>query len=411
MASNIEIKAREIFKRVIDIPADQQRNKIEELCGNDSDLEERVYKLIDVLREANDNNFLDTPTVDASIHSKTKATQIYNPGQQESHLLQELDIPKQIGKYLLLEKIGQGGMGVVYRGKHIEIDNLNVALKIPMQMGDKRDLKRNELLKKEANALANLRHHHIVHIQDIEQINDIPVLVMEFLEGKSLTDYIEDGRIFQQSHVIQWGIQIADALEHMHSKGVYHRDIKSSNIILNNQQEAILTDFGLALPDNLDTVTLGMFGTLPYMSPEQVSKGSITPQSDIYSLGITLYECMTGRLPFMGASIGELTTKITQEKPPSITSLRPETDPAFAKIIQKCLAKKPSGRFESPDSLKQALLELNTGKVKPKRPILTGLLATISAVLIAIVILWFTSTQKNDPSSRPSCHYHDIAGV
>jgi serine/threonine protein kinase len=273
----------------------------------------------------------------------------------------------QIAQYKLLSLLGQGGMARVYLGQDTRL-NRYVAIKVidkPFR-DDPEYLKRFEL---EARAVAQLEHSHIVRLYQFGETDDLIFMAMQYIEGAPLAtvlhSYRQDQELMATEDVLRITGQVAQALDYAHSKGVIHRDVKPSNIMLTPEGQAVLTDFGLAM--SLDRGTLGeIFGTPQYIAPEQVvSSANATSASDQYALGVVLYEMITGRLPFDDESIMDVAMKHLHDPPPPPRTIRPEIPAAVETVILKALAKEPTDRYPSCVALSQALERAVKGSELP----------------------------------------------
>ena len=246
---------------------------------------------------------------------------------------------RRLGPHEILAAIGAGGMGEVYRARDTRLDRI-VAIKIlPDHLADRADLR--ERFEREARTIASLNHPHICAIYDVGHQDGTDYLVMEYLEGETLAQRLVKGPL-PAEHVLQYAIQIADALDKAHRKGITHRDLKPGNIML-TKSGAKLLDFGLAKltqPDALSDATLSglpknsitgegtIIGTLQYMAPEQLEGGEVDARTDIFAFGAVVYEMATGKKAFEGKSQASLIAKILETNPPPMSSLQPMTPPA-----------------------------------------------------------------------------------
>ncbi len=263
------------------------------------------------------------------------------------------------GRYELFERIGEGGMSVVYKAKD-KLLNRFVAIKIlkPQFINDHKFI---DSFRRESQAAASMSHPNIVNIYDVGREGNIHYIVMELIEGRTLSDYIKEHGQMSYPKVIALSKQIAAALAFAHKNHIIHRDVKPHNIMITPNGTAKITDFGIAKAVNAATIvdnTDGIIGSVHYFSPEQARGGYVDEKSDIYSLGIVMYEMLTGRVPFDGDNpVNIALMHINGEMiPPS--KLVDGVPPALEHIILKCTDKYPVNRYASADELIEALNNL-----------------------------------------------------
>jgi predicted Ser/Thr protein kinase len=270
----------------------------------------------------------------------------------------------RIGRFVIRERLGGGGMGDVYSAYDTELTRM-VAIKVLGMKYAADPLSKRRFLR-EAQMASILNHPNIATIYEIGELSGVPYIVMEYVEGVTLTERLASGGPFPVSELVEIGRQVASALEEAHEKGVVHRDIKSANIILTSRGTVKILDFGLAKPSALaekmreqvsDITEPGvLIGTITYMSPEQASgKGEVTHLSDIFSLGVVLYEMTTGQLPFDGATFFLIINKITHEQPRPVLELRPDAPEHLVAVIERAMAKDPGDRFPSARAVEREL--------------------------------------------------------
>jgi serine/threonine protein kinase/HEAT repeat protein len=283
------------------------------------------------------------------------------------------DLPKRkteellehFGRYRILRTLGKGGMGTVYLARDTQLER-SVAIKVPHFQPDD-DPHLLERFYREARAAATLSHPNLCPVYDVGVHDGKPFLTMAFIAGKPLSEYIRDGKAMPQRPVAAIVHKLAVALDEAHRKGIVHRDLKPANIMINERHEPVIMDFGLAqrTDQNQERLTRqGMLlGTPAYMSPEQVAGdvNAVGRAADIYSLGVILYELLTGRVPFQGPTTA-IFGKILTETPPAPSSLRPDLDPALEVICRKAMAKSPAERFATAADLSNALDEYLRGQ-------------------------------------------------
>jgi tetratricopeptide (TPR) repeat protein/tRNA A-37 threonylcarbamoyl transferase component Bud32/Arc/MetJ-type ribon-helix-helix transcriptional regulator len=268
-------------------------------------------------------------------------------------------IGKELGKYRVTERIGRGGMAEVYLGVHTMLDR-PVAIKV-LHGYLTEDVSFIERFKREAKAVANLRHPNIVQLYDFDVYEDMLFMVMEYIDGINLHQrLVEVGKRGERLPIKQVGSiinDIASALDYAHTQGMLHRDVKPSNILLDSQGKAYLTDFGIAkfVSGQRLTATGTMLGTPAYMSPEQGRGEELTEESDIYSLGIVAFEMLTGRVPYDARTPIAIVQKQITAPVPAISSLVDDVPPNTQEVIDRALAKSPDGRYSSASELVIAL--------------------------------------------------------
>jgi serine/threonine-protein kinase len=264
-----------------------------------------------------------------------------------------MPLPCVLGDYELLEEIGRGGMGVVYRAQQLSL-NREVAIKMILRDRLASDTERIRFFA-EARATAQLQHPGIVPVYDVGEIDGRPYFAMQFLRGKTLLELITTGQL-DQREAARHLEKITRAVQFAHASGILHRDIKPSNILIDESGEARLTDFGLAKQtDSAESLTRTgvVLGTPTYMSPEQASgrMGEIGPASDIYSLGSVLYHALTGRPPFTAKSTMDVLLQVLEQDPPNPRLIDPKIDRDLEMIVVRCLQKPPELRYASAHAL------------------------------------------------------------
>lgn len=265
-------------------------------------------------------------------------------------------IASTVGPYEVLDRLGSGGMGQVYRARLPGEGPAALAIKIvPLQQASRRSAQRQRFLR-EAQTATRLRHPHILPVYDYGESNGQLYLVMKLVEGGTLADRIAQGPL-PPSEIAAILTQIAGALDYAHARGVIHRDIKPQNILFDTGGDAYLSDFGVAqLDPRVGAEGTAIFvGTAAYASPEQCRGEELTSSSDLYALGVLTFEMLTGVLPFRGATVLAIMHQHLHEPPPDPCPLRPELPPAAGEVIRKALAKRPSARYRSAASFSGAL--------------------------------------------------------
>jgi serine/threonine protein kinase len=259
-----------------------------------------------------------------------------------------------LGRYEILEELGRGEMGVVYKAHDPLIDRFVAIKTIDLQkLSEKEKEEYKERFYLEAKAAGRLNHPNIITIHDLGRKGDIAYIAMELMEGPELQNIIAENRSLTIGEKLDIAFQVAEGLAYAHEHGVVHRDIKPSNIMVLRGNHVKIADFGIARMESSlrHTQTGKIMGSPLYMSPEQIQSQSITHRSDIFSLGVVLYQLLTGKLPFNGDNVNSLWYKIINEEPQKPGSLNPEIPDMLDDIVFKCLAKKPEDRYQNAHEL------------------------------------------------------------
>jgi tetratricopeptide (TPR) repeat protein/tRNA A-37 threonylcarbamoyl transferase component Bud32 len=326
---------------------------------------------------------------------------MFSPGQKIKH-------------YEIIKLIGKGGMGEVYLAHDMVLDR-KVAIKFLSEETQKDDLARLRLLR-EAKAAASLDHPFICKMYEVGEIDDQFYIVMEYVEGKDLRTKLDEGMIpFKDS--LQMALEIAEALEEAHEKGIVHRDLKPANIMLTPRGHVKVMDFGLAkhvLGASLEdisrtleaslTIKGAVVGTLAYMSPEQARGQSVDLRSDIFSLGIIVYEMTTGRHPFSKSSPLETMTSILRDATPPV-HIRPKMmNPLLSPILRKALAKEPETRYQNVHDMIVDLRKLQKEVVGGVRFLFRGWQLVIAAIVVVALLITgtFLFTHRSSVSPQAS---------
>ena len=271
------------------------------------------------------------------------------------------------GRYEIIKELGRGAMGLVYQAHDPEIDRL-IALKV---------LREDRLTSaafvqrflKEARAIGRLSHPRIVTVYDVGQDHGTIYIAMELLQGEPLNVLLEKKK-FSPEEVGNLGMQVAETLDYAHQKGIVHRDIKPSNILVQPDGQIKITDFGIAHIEDpeasVQTQAGEILGTPAYMSPEQVMGQPADGRSDLFSLGIILYELSTGKRPFGGPNLAAIFQSISQDNPPSPSELNPAIPKNLSKAIMRCLEKNPASRYPTGKELAEALRSIWDVQRKPE---------------------------------------------
>ena len=279
---------------------------------------------------------------------------------------------QRIGRYEILEELGRGAMGVVYRARDTQIGRI-VALKIILtKSGPPAEVEHyKQRFQREAQAAGRLSHPGIVTLHDIAVDSEgQPYIVMEFIEGQPLNHLLSSPADKNLDHLLEIAIQVARALDYAHHAGVVHRDIKPENIMITRDGRAKITDFGIAKVAGAELTQEGMsLGTPSYMSPEQIRGSTVDARADIFSLGAVLYWMCTGQKPFTGDSVTTITFRVVFQDPAGPHTVNPNLPPDLDRVLSRCLAKNPADRYLSCAELAGDLEALRAGRpLAPVRP-------------------------------------------
>lgn len=270
-------------------------------------------------------------------------------------------IGKTLSHYHILQRVGRGGMSVVYKALDTRLGRF-VALKFPddhLHEGGWAF----QRLQQEARTASALNHPGICTIYDIDEDRGQPFIVMEFMEGQTLREMLSEQRPMLHE-TLAYAVQIADALGNAHARGIVHCDINPSNLFITRDDRVKLLDFGIAKFQSASPVTAPILtGTVSYMSPEQARLRTVDARSDIFSVGIVLYEMLTCRRPFRGANVRDTIQQIVSAEPAAMRTINPDISVALEKAVNKCLRKSAEERYQTAAELRLALLKVSVRKV------------------------------------------------
>jgi tRNA A-37 threonylcarbamoyl transferase component Bud32 len=271
---------------------------------------------------------------------------------------QDPHIGRQVGDYRVVSKLGEGGMGMVYKGQHAALGQIVAIKSLHSALMNNQSAK--ERFIREAQALARVTHPNIISLLNFINNDTGCFIVMEFAEGEDLEAKLQKMGIIPPEQCLPWFVEACRGLSFAHKQGIIHRDIKPSNIIVHPSGRTKLLDFGTAkLVDAKRLTQQGMtLGTIVYMSKEQLLGKPLDARSDLYSLGVTLYECVTGQLPFYDEEERKLVVKIAKTEPIPPSQHYPAISKELEAVILKSMAKEPEGRFQNADEMEQALMRL-----------------------------------------------------
>jgi len=352
-----------LYHAARELRAEERGAFLEKACAGDDSIRREVETLL--AHDQEEDPFLETPALQAAAKALAE-DQSTEAREGESSL-----VGKTISHYRIVSELGRGGMGVVYKAEDSRLGRA-VALKFLRDdfglghgspAGSPQQAQALDRFRREARAASALNHPNICTVYDVGRYGGSPFIVMEYLEGRTLRQYIEGGPI-EIPAVVDLGIQIADALAAAHSKGIVHRDIKPTNILVTTKGQAKILDFGLAKPDRAtdgngftrppdaiasQTLTSpGMaVGTVAYMSPEQARGEDVDARSDLFSFGAVLYEMTAGQHPFPADSGVAMLHHIVADQPRPLRECRPGAPPELERIVTKALEKERDLRFQS----------------------------------------------------------------
>ena len=273
-------------------------------------------------------------------------------------------------RYVVEEMLGQGGMSSVYKGTDPNLKRVVAIKLIHSHLSNNPDFVQR--FEEEAAAVAQLRHHGIIQVYDFNKDDDLYYMILEFVPGETLQDHLQrlndSGRKLSPAKAIEYMAGVCDAVDYAHQRGMIHRDIKPANLMLTTTGQVILMDFGIAkiVGGTRQTATGAVVGTAMYMSPEQIKGDQPDRRTDVYSLGVTLFEMVSGRPPFDAQSAMTLMMMHINDPVPNIKSLNPDVPDALVAVINKALAKDPNDRYQTAAQMAAALRNaLSAGSSSP----------------------------------------------
>src|SRR5881275_3373126 len=392
----------EIYRTALDQEPDQIRAFLDTACEGDDVLRRKVEALLASRERAGD--FIETSAVGL-------ATRIIENGQAD------LLVGRTIGHYKISKRIGTGGMGDVYLATDMTAGRKAALKLLPMRFTA--DAERLKRFQQEAHAVVGLNHPNILTIYEIGEDHSTHYIASELIEGETLRQRLMRGRI-EVGEAVDIAIQVASALAAAHETGIVHRDIKPENIMLRPDGYVKVLDFGIAklaesafaeaTADGTGSMALAetnlgsILGTVRYMSPEQARGAQVDKRTDVWSLGVVLYEMVTGHAPFTGDTPGETMSSILEKEPPPLTNYLAHTPAELQQIISKTLRKEREERYQSAHELLEALQSLRRGmefkaalerSTKPpswlrwtRSPIASVLVLLVAALALAVPFYW-----------------------
>jgi serine/threonine protein kinase/TolB-like protein/Tfp pilus assembly protein PilF len=363
----------QLYRAALEVEPERRAAFLAEACDGDEMLRQEVESLLSFATRS--GGLIDQPVLDVAAKAMAEGQPWFPVGQS-------------LGHYRILSLLGKGGMGEVYRARDTKLDR-TVALKLlPAELAANQERMRRFV--REAKAASALNHPHVATIYEIGEAGGVSFIAMEYVEGRTLAAEI-NGRPLDAAKVIEIAAQVADALDEAHSKGITHRDIKPANLMLTPRGRVKVLDFGLAKvahPSGQDELsqfhaqsqtTPGVvMGTVAYMSPEQALGREVDHRSDIFSLGVALYEMATGQRPFRGATASETIDHILHSEPEPLAQFNERVPAGLAQIVSKCLEKDREQRYQSARDLLTDLDQLKSGSLSAPRALPTASIAPTS---------------------------------
>jgi len=392
-------RIEDLYHSALALEENKRAAFLRDACDADEQLREEVESLLahDPMAE----KFLEgAPLARNEMESVSNELSVSEPGDHDLE-------GSSVSHYQIVRKLGGGGMGVVYQAKDAHLGRM-VALKF-LSNDLSRDPKAVERFQLEARAASALNHPNICTIHDIDYHAGRPFIVMEMLAGETLKHRILKGPL-PTEEIAELGVEITDALAAAHSRGIIHRDIKPANVFVTERGKAKVLDFGLAkLLQPLDESTLddglseirGVIGTVPYMAPEQLRGETVDARTDVYAVGVVLYEMATGRRPFQERFSPALAAEILQQAPPPPTQVNSRIPGGLEEVILKCLEKNPADRYQSAKELQNQLERWRSvsrsDSARPDRawrkrrvwPLLVGA-GVVTLVVVVMAGYWYT---------------------
>ena len=391
-------RVKEVFEAALGHAPEERSAFLGQACGGDDLLCSEVESLLSSYEQ--EKSFMETPAAALAAQSLVK---------EESAAL----VGQQLGRYQVVREIGRGGMGVVYLAQDVSLDR-PVALKLlPKHLtSDPNRLRRFE---REARAASALNHHNILTIHEIAQLDGLHFIATEFIDGVTLRERIKSKEL-ELSETLNIAEQIASALVAAHEAGIVHRDIKPENVMLRRDGYVKVLDFGLAKLTEQQTVErvnasatiagtntdTGVMGTVGYMSPEQARGESVDHRTDIFSLGVVIYEMVTGRMPFEAKTARDVIVPIPEQEPPPLAHYLPEAPAELQLIVNKALRTNRDERYQTITELLTDLKSV-TSKRSAKSRFTARRLSLLAATLAVAVggLLWFSPPSRTVKSSLP----------
>ena len=398
--ADLEQSAEQLFGEALELQPERRAAFLDRACRGSPELRRLVEELLRDNQLA--GSFLAKPILIPDGGATVSATQSVSS--------RHLSAGTKLGRYSIVEPLGAGGMGVVYRARDEKLERV-VAIKL-LAPGVFTGDEARRRFHKEALALAKLSHAHIAAVYDVGEQEGIDYIVMECVPGESLAAKLKPGSLAVKdaTSII---LQIAEALEEAHEQGVIHRDLKPANVMITPKGQAKVLDFGLAKllagardPTVSVTETRGLIGTPLYMSPEQAREQNLDARTDLWNLGLIYYELLTGRAPFRADSSMAVLRAITDEAPTPLRQLRPDVPPLCEQIVSHALEKNPDRRYQSATEVirdaSDLLSRLSTTSLDQEKPAKRAKRFISVAVAVALLLaitaglwLYYRSSRKH----------------
>ncbi len=340
-------------------PVDKGMKDILYGLAQDFERKRQFHKAVGVYEhiEAHDPNFKDVSQRKSRL-MQVGETVVLGADSADPLLGTSTDTRPTLGRYEILKQLGKGAMGIVYLGRDPRI-NRTTAIKtfnFPTELDEEETAKLKRRFFQEAESAGTLSHPNIVTIYDAGEEHDLAYIAMEFLEGHDLQRYVKEESLLSLQRVLAYGADIADALDYAHQKGIVHRDIKPANIMLLHSGVIKITDFGIArITATSQTQTGVVKGTPHYMSPEQISGEKVDGRSDIFSLGVMLYQLISGETPFKGENMAALMNQILHVEPKNLRTLNPDVPEPLVRVLAKSMEKDRDNRYKRAASMAKDL--------------------------------------------------------
>lgn len=385
-------KVEALFEEARNLAPEKRKAFLEETCGADTALRREVESLLEAHEEA--------PNFFVSLAESVLPSVVYGPEKDEA-AVDPLNLTgRQVTHYQILEPLGGGGMGIVYRAHDVKLDR-PVALKFLLPHSHASEEAKRRFIR-EAKAASALDHSNIATVHEIDETEDGQLFIaMAYYEGETLKQKIARGPL-EAEEAVDYAVQMAEGLQRAHQAGIVHRDIKPANVLVTQEGTVKLVDFGLAKAAAQTQLTTAgaTLGTVAYMSPEQVQGRAVDARSDLWALGVVLYEMLTGERPFRGEHEQAIVYSIRNDPPVPIGDRRDDIPPALQAIVDRCLQKAPADRYPTAAEVKadlQQVMRTSTGEslrpsgytTPPRRPAWTRRIAGgLAGIVVVLLVLW-----------------------